>query len=264
MAYTFGNTHHKIKSDIYDFTHLIRFAKLYGWNPRHDLGYICLALKDGTEDIKTGKRDKELFECLYPTTTFRITPVSSMIRKQIIKLSKEFIKLYQDGYIADGFSLDLYSDNMIDRVDRIGFSIWKKGSPHQGFLKIESYGWPIIRSLARAYGWFDNDIFGESESYHDNCELSYSQYQSEVSAENVRDLVQALREAIEDIMTGQRNHDIIESHECDQYLLELIWSDRLRNGKSVPEAAEFRKTTIALLQRFVKLCEAPPLWIVFS
>jgi hypothetical protein len=61
------------------------------------------------------------------------------------------------------------------------------------------------------------------------------------------------------IITGggaERLHqDFIEAHECDENLVNCIEADNRGLMPRVPDAAEFRRETIDLLERFIKFCE---------
>jgi len=268
MDCTLCNTHHKIKIDVYDFIKLVNFAKLYGWKPQHDLRYISLALLDGIVDVNTGKRDNELVECLYPQESPQIAPSPKQIRKQIIKLSKAFIKFHQDTPSHfDLIIVRLHPINEIIYGVTFAFSIYKEGAPLQGLMRIDNSGLRIIQSLAQSYGWIPHGIWQKINAglfpftMIDRSEKYYINKWHQVSEKDTCDLTHALREAIDDITTGLRNQDFLEYHKRDQDLFKLFWSDRLKNGESVPDPAEFRQNTIYFLHKFIEFCDPAPLWI---
>jgi hypothetical protein len=244
-----------------DFLTLVEVSKSYGWKPQKDLTYINFALLAGIDDISAGNRDVKLLRHLYIQRYGASSYSPTKAWKYVIKLSKAFIKFYQDTpYAVNAMFTKRRYGNERFYVDEMGFYMCKDGSPPQGIMNIDYFGWWIIQSLAKSHGWVPHGILEQVshlDGYGDFGTFDSNNWE-EVSVEDAQCIACVLHMAIEDITIGLRDEDLMKAYECDEKLLKLFWSKELRIGEGFPDAAEFRKATIKLLERFIEFCERAP------
>lgn len=236
---------------------------------RHDVRTFGTALQHGIYDIITRNRHGELLAYYYTMKTSiypdgNLTPAE--FKDKIIELSEHLIKLCKDS--PQFIEMFLVSINCCIHV----VFVWKEHTTDHGLMRINELGWRVIQLLAKCYGWVpqatkapDPSIWSKELTEHSRKpgENSYGDYDSrnwqEVSADDAFNMAHALREAIEVIMKGQRNRDLIESYACDQDLLSSVYD--VTDGIYIADAAEFRRNTVELLEKFIEFCDGAPFLI---
>jgi ABC-type glycerol-3-phosphate transport system substrate-binding protein len=245
------------------------------------------SLRAGIDVLKTGKKDEELLERFY---TYLTSP--SEIRQEIIQLGEVFLETCKDApnslevnYIRVG------SESMEDEIS-LALCIWNENTNSQYLMRTRSFGWRVIQLLATLHGWVpqgtkapDSSIWFKKltklspksgkkrlerydwriwQEVSTNPEWSGSynwRMWQQIGAEDAHNFADALRAAIDDITKWIRDPDIIELYFSDEDLVKRI---EVANGiltPRIPDAAEFRRQTIELCERFIGFCDGAPFLI---
>jgi hypothetical protein len=262
MGFNLCNSDNKINLSTHALDVILKFATFYGWETREDTRGIGSVLRHGIDDATTAKR---LMNFLNPKEHGSRRSRDWNKIEYVISLGNAFIDFIQDGpYFIETFSIKLYEKDASEDCN-LGWSLCKHGAEYRGVMRINDCGWTIIDRIARHYGWVPEGKWPKAWDSHlrvitDHIVRFNKWYK--IDSESVLNLTNALRKAIESIMSGQRNEeDLMKARECDEDLFNLVWSEELRNQRRVPQQADFRRTTVTFLEKIVNFCEYEPVWI---
>jgi hypothetical protein len=238
-------------------------------------------LRTGIEALKSGeKKDEELLEDFNTDLT---NP--SEIRQMMIRLAEGFILLCEDAPNSFEANFIKVGSESMDTEIPLVLCVWKDNAKSEYFMRMRSFGWRVIQLLAKMHGWVPQGTKAPNSSiwFEELAELSPSIKEwvggydwrvwqeasknpewsksyawnswEEVCAEDAHNLAHALYAAIHDITRGLRHVDLFEAHECDENLVNCVAEDNGHQMPRVTDAAEFRRQTVQLLERFIEFCD---------
>jgi hypothetical protein len=278
MGYSFcNNTDSMIKLNDFRVRTIFTFANQYGCPPPKDVvnnnelsGSYRLDMSDQyvrkmvtaltacIDDIKTGEMDYDLMYHLENEQNIIDEKMTlPEARKTTIELFEAFIVFCKNSPLLAEIIVTTAKEGLTLIDYPLSFSLWRQNTTSQAVMSVNNLGWVIIQKLAKYFGWIPQGTWKQLPE-SDYCDFPpfYSNEWHEISSKDARSLAYALRKAVEHIMCGQGNQNI-----NDRNLFLVFWAEELKKDRGVPDAVEFRKNAIALLESFIKLCERGPLWI---